>query len=101
MILLAMLSLHTRDARATEEGLPSGAFGGDQKPIAVPEATLRVKQIELRLAFLLHPFGFGEERAGFGALAGMVQGIRRRGPVAHSLECIAALVGVGDNRLAG
>ena len=94
------LSITRLGACATEEGLPRGAFGGGQEPVAVAEAWQRVEHVELRLAFLLHPFGFGEERAGFGALAGLVQGIRRRGAFAHSLERIAALVGVGD-RLAG
>ena len=81
---------------ATQGGLPGGAFGGGQEPVAIPEALQRVEQVELRLPFLLHPFGFGEERAGFGALAGLMQGIRRRGTLTHSLEGIAALVGVGD-----
>ena len=60
--VLAMRVRHRRDARATEEGLPRGAFGGGQEPVAVLEALQRVEQVEFRLRFLLHPFGFGEER---------------------------------------
>ena len=79
---------------------PRGLFGGGQQPVAVAEALQRIEQVELRLHFLLHPFGLGEEGAGFGPLAGLVQGIRRRRAKPHSQERIAALVGVGD-RLAG
>ena len=40
------------------------------------------RAVELRLTFLLHPFGFGEERAGLGALAGLMQGVRGCGAIA-------------------
>ena len=71
-----ILSVGQRDAlevRRTsgliEQVLPRGLFGGGQQPVAVAEAWQRIEQVELRLPFLLHPFGVGEEGARFGPLA--------------------------------
>ena len=67
---MARLVVRYRDRRgacAAEEGLPGGAFGGGQEPVAVADTWQRREQVELRLRCFLHPFGFGEERAGFGA----------------------------------
>ena len=97
--IFAMLVHHRLEARATEEGLPRGAFGGSQEPVAVTGALHGVKQVELRLPLLLDPFGFGEEHAGFGVPTGLLRGIRCRGASTHSLALVAALVGMG-NRLA-
>ena len=57
---------------ATEEGPPRAAFGWGQEPVAITKTWQRVEQVELRLRFLLHPFGFGEEIASFVAPAGLV-----------------------------
>jgi hypothetical protein len=70
-VLFAILVRHRVEAHAVEDGLPGGAFGRGQEPVAVLEALQRVDQVELRLPFILHPFGFGKERAGFGSPAGL------------------------------
>ena len=100
MAILAMLSSRGQVARATKEDLPRAAFDGGQEPFAELETAQGVQQVELWLPFHLHPFGFGEQLAGFSASARLLQGIRRRASSDHSQERITALFGVA-NRLAG
>ena len=83
-----------------EQVLPRGLLGGGQLLVAVLDALPRIEPGELRLIFLLHRFGLGEEGTSFDPLAGLVQSIRRRSATRHSQESIAALVGVSDG-LAG
>ena len=91
---------HGRDARATEEGPPRGAFGGGQEPVAVAEASASSRAGRTVAAFPSASVRL-RRRASRLRLAGRT-GAGHQPPWCDCsfAERIAALVGVGD-RLAG
>jgi hypothetical protein len=87
---------HGLAARATEESLPGGPFGGDQEQVDVPEASERIEERELRLPLCLHPLRLGEQPLGLCPLPGLMERVGGGGAEPHLHKRIPAPVGQLD-----